>query len=168
MNKSIYLIILVLVGTNNLFAQEYERYKKLLDTTITSKNLGFDKNITVTVPFEWQEDINRDFPLIIVFDRQNLRSHNYILNTIDYLTSNEQMPSSVIISVESEQEHRYYETLHLASSEKGLALENEKFIFEELITLAEKNIMRQHLDYLLVIQDMVTSQPHSCVPELMN
>lgn len=138
MNKSFYFLILILVGTNNLFAQEYESYKKLLDTTITSKNLGFDKNITVTVPFEWQEDINHDFPLIIVFDRQNQRSHNYILNTIDYLTSNEQMPSSIIISVESQQKYRYYETLHLASSEKGLALENEEFIFEELIALAEK------------------------------
>ncbi len=137
MSKTIYFLFLILLGTNNLFAQEYERYKKLLDTTITSKNLGFDKNITITVPFEWQAEIDRDFPLIIVFDRQNQRSHNYILNTIDYLTSNEQMPSAIIISIESEQKYRYYETLHLASSEKGLALENEKFLFNELIPLAE-------------------------------
>jgi predicted alpha/beta superfamily hydrolase len=76
--------------------------------------------------------------LIIIFDRQNTRSHNFILNTIDYLSSNEQMPSSIIISVESEQNYRYLETLHKASSEKGLAEENEKFIFDELIPLAEK------------------------------
>ena len=47
------------------------------------------------------------------------------------------MPSSVIISVQSEQKYRYLETSHLASNPNGLALENEKFIFNELIPLAE-------------------------------
>jgi hypothetical protein len=138
MKKTVYLLLLILICSTNIFGQDYERYKKILDTTITSKHLGFDKNITITVPFEWQKDLNRDFPLIIIFDRQNQRSHNFILNTIDYLTSNEQMPSAIIISVESEQKYRYLETLHKASSEKGLAEENEKFLFDELIPLAEK------------------------------
>lgn len=138
MKKTACLLLPIFFFLNNLFGQEYERYKHLLDTTITSKHLGFDKNITITVPFEWQKELNRDFPLIIVFDRQNQRSHNFILNTIDYLTSNEQMPSSIIIGVESEQKYRYLETLHKATSEKGLADENEKFIFDELIPLAEK------------------------------
>lgn len=124
--------------TTSLFGQNYERYKKLVDTTLTSKHLGFDKNITITVPMEWQKDIDRNFPLIVVFDRQNERSHNYIINTIDYLTSNEQMPSSIIVSIESEQQYRYLETLHKASGKEGLALENENFIFEELIPLIEK------------------------------
>lgn len=137
MKKTIYLFLLIFISSTNLLGQDYERYKKLLDTTITSKHLGFDKNVTITVPFEWQKDVNRDFPLIIVFDRQNQRSHNFVLNTIDYLTSNEQMPSAIIISVESEQKYRYLETLYKASSEKGLAEENEKFIFDELIPLAE-------------------------------
>ena len=136
MKKISQIILLILLTINSVYSQEYERYKKLADTTIISKYLGYDKNITVTVPFEWQEDLNRDFPLIIVFDRQNRRSHNYILNTIDYLTSNEQMPSSIIISVGSER-NRFVETWHKVSGETGLALENEKFIFDELIPLAE-------------------------------
>lgn len=135
--RSIILTIFLGLLTTSLFGQNYERYKKLMDTTLTSKYLGFDKNITITVPIEWQQDINRDFPLIIVFDKQNKRSHNYILNTIDYLTSNEQMPSSIIISIESEQKYRYIETLHKESDKEGIANENEKFIFEELIPLVE-------------------------------
>ncbi len=132
-------ILTIFIGllTTSLFGQNYERYKILLDTTLTSKHLGFDKNITVTVPIEWQKDVNRNFPLIIVFDKQNERSHNYILNTIDYLTSNEQMPSSIIISIESAQKYRYIETLHKESDKDGLATENEFFLFEELIPLAE-------------------------------
>ena len=135
------LILTIFLGllSTSIFAQNYERYKKLLDTTLTSKYLGFDKNITITVPVEWQKDVNRNFPLIIVFDRQNQRSHNYILNTIDYLTSNEQMPSSILVSVESVEKHRIYETLHKASSKEGLALENENFLFDELIPLLESN-----------------------------
>lgn len=123
--------------TKSLYGQKYERYKKLIDTTLTSKYLGFSKNITITVPIEWQNDIALDFPLIIVFDKQNPRSHNYILNTIDYLTSNEQMPSSILVSVESDEEHRVYETLHKVQSKQGLAYENEQFLFDELIPLLE-------------------------------
>lgn len=124
--------------SSGLSGQNYERYKALPDTSISSKYLGFTKNISVTVPLEWQKDLDRDFPLILVFDRQNQRSHNFILHTIDYLTSNEQMPSAVIISVASEQKYRGLETLHKASDGKGLAEENEKFLFEELIPLAEE------------------------------
>jgi enterochelin esterase-like enzyme len=120
-----------------LLGQDYERYKTLLDTTVHSKNLGFDKHLTITVPFEWQKDVERNFPLIVVFDRQNQRSHNYILNTIDYLTSNEQMPSCIVVGIESEQNYRYKETLHKASSADGRAQENEKFLFEELIPMME-------------------------------
>ncbi len=138
MTRQAFLLTIFLgLLTTSLFGQKYERYKKLLDTTLTSKYLGFDKNITVTVPNEWQKDVNRNFPLIIVFDKQNQRSHNYILNTIDYLTSNEQMPSSIIISIESEQKYRYIETLHKESDKDGLAKENENFLFDELIPLAE-------------------------------
>jgi predicted alpha/beta superfamily hydrolase len=136
--KHLVLIFLFSLLNTSLFAQNFERYKKLKDTVIKSTNLGFDKNISITVPIEWQKGTKNKFPIIIIFDRQNKRSHNYIINTIDYLTSNEQIPSTVIISVESER-FRYSETSYKISDSSGLALENEKFIFEELIPLAEKN-----------------------------
>lgn len=140
MVKKQYLFLLVFTLLNTfLFSQNYERYRKLKDTTISSKYLGFAKKISITVPIEWQSDVNNTFPLIVVFDKQNQRSHNYIINTIDYLTSNEQIPSSVIISVESEQRYRYIETQQKISDANGRALENEKFIFNELIPLAEKD-----------------------------
>lgn len=135
--QSVFLFIFTLF-TTTLLAQNYERYKKLKEVTISSKYLGFDKNISITVPIEWQSNMDSRFPLIIIFDKQNQRSHNYILNTIDYLTSTEQMPSSVIISVASEQRYRYMETSYKISDGNGRALENEKFLFEELIPLAEK------------------------------
>ncbi len=153
MKKSVILILSMGLLSSGLSGQNYERYKALPDTSISSKYLGFTKNISVTVPLEWQKDLDRDFPLILVFDRQNQRSHNFILHTIDYLTSNEQMPSAVIISVASEQKFRGLETLHKASDTKGLAEENEKFLFEELIPLAEEQYKASPFRLLIV---------HSC------
>ncbi len=139
MKKSFLLYLVLFLSASSLFSQNYERYKKPIDSTIFSKHLDFEKNISITLPIEWQADIDKDFPLIIIFDRQNPRSHNYIIQAIDYLTSNEQMPASVIISVESTEEYRFKETSHQVSNPNGLAMENEKFIFEKLITLAEQN-----------------------------
>jgi tetratricopeptide (TPR) repeat protein len=136
--KYLLLLLIFTSATSSLLAQNYERYKILKDTIIKSKSLGFEKKISVMVPIEWQKSSKNRFPLIIVFDKQNKRSNNYILNTIDYLTSNEQIPSSIIISVESEQRYRYLETQYKISDPNGLALENEKFIFEQLIPLAER------------------------------
>lgn len=132
------LFFITLISYLDGFSQDYERYKHLLDTTIQSSHLGFDKRITITVPFEWQKNINKDFPLIIIFDRQNQRSHQFILNTIDYLTSNEQMPSAVIVGIESIQ-HRHQETTYKSSLPNGKAEENEKFIFEELIPMIKSD-----------------------------
>lgn len=137
--RGIILLVCLLPWTLSLFSQDFERYKRLSDTTIISNFLGFNKKIGITVPLEWQKDGKSDFPVIIIFDSQNERSHNYVLNTIDYLTSNEQMPSCIIASVESQQEYRYLETLHEKSNPKGLATQNERFVFDELIPLLEKN-----------------------------
>ncbi|RQO40635.1 hypothetical protein DBR39_06755 [Chryseobacterium sp. KBW03] len=137
--KYLLLLLIFTSATSSLLAQNYERYKILKDTIINSTSLGFEKKISVMVPIEWQKKSKNKFPLIIVFDKQNKRSNNYILNTIDYLTSNEQIPSSIIISVESEQRYRYLETQYKISDPSGLALENEKFIFEQLIPLAERD-----------------------------
>ena len=150
MNRKYFVFIFIFtLISSSLFAQNYERYKKLKDTTLNSKNLGFDKNISIIVPVEWQKDIKNNFPLIIIFDKQNQRSHNYIINTIDYLTSTGQMPSSIIVSVASENRYRYIETQYKTSDSNGLAYENEKFIFDELIPLCEKNYKASNFRLLI-------------------
>ncbi|TNE52865.1 MAG: hypothetical protein EP338_13840 [Bacteroidetes bacterium] len=120
-----------------LYGQKYERYKVLKDTSLYSPSLKFERDIKVSVPIEWQSNSNQKYPLIIVFDSQNERSHGYILRTIDYLTSTEQMPSCIVVSVASTQQFRYAETLPVATNSKGLARANEHFLFQELIPLAE-------------------------------
>lgn len=134
----------------SISAQSYERYKPLPDTTIISSVLGYERKIRITVPSEYQDNLpGQQFPLMIIFDSQNKRSYNYILNTIDYLTSNEQMPSSTIIGVESTQLNRYRETQLLSNDSLGIAHLNERFIFEELIPLAREKYKAS--DFLVLI-----------------
>lgn len=132
----IFATIWIVFGTTP--SRGAERYRTLCDTTLTSTWLSAPKNITITVPKEWQQDLNQNFPLIIVFDRQNPRSHQFILSAIDYLSSTEQMPSAVIVSVESSQELRYRETVFPQTDSVSLLAANEAFLFKELIPLMEK------------------------------
>lgn len=130
--------IVLCLSFSSLPAQEYERYKKLTDTSVLSRHLGYERAISVMVPLEWQPDIDREFPLIVIFDRQNERSVGYMLQTIDYMTSNEQMPGCVVITVGSVMQHRYHETLHRATAPVGKLEDNARFLFEELIPHAEQ------------------------------
>lgn len=133
------LILLFLICTNHIFSQNYESYKKLADIAISSSNLGYYKEISLIVPKDWQPNIEKTYPLTIIFDRQNKRSHQFIINTIDYLTISDQMPSTIIVSVDSEPMKRTKETLHKKTNPSGMAEENELFIFNELIPFIEKN-----------------------------
>ncbi|UKN00978.1 hypothetical protein K6119_14680 [Paracrocinitomix mangrovi] len=137
MHKIFFLITISITVTLTAFNQNLTSYHKIKDTSFYSNKLGYNKDISITVPFEWQDDVNKDFPVIVIFDKQNQRSHQYIINTIDYLTVNDQMPSSIIVSIASDQEHRYIETLHKETSEKGKAHLNEAFLFEELFPFVE-------------------------------
>ena len=133
------LIIIFLLFANYILSQNYESYKKLADTTISSSYLGYPKNISVIVPKDWQQNIEKEYPLILIFDRQNKRSNQFTINTIEYLTINDQMPASIIVSIDSEQIKRTKETLHKKTNLEGMAEENELFIFDELIPFIEKN-----------------------------
>ncbi|MCG1036864.1 alpha/beta hydrolase-fold protein [Polaribacter sargassicola] len=132
------LILIFVFFTSYVFSQSYENYKKLVDTTLSSSYLGYNKNISITVPKDWQQNNNHTYPLTIIFDKQNKRSHQFIINTIDYLTISDQMPSTIIVSIASDRMKRTKETLHKKTNSIGQAKENELFIFNELIPLLEQ------------------------------
>lgn len=143
-------LLLITLLHNTLAAHAYERYRTLSDTTVHSSFLGYNKNLSITVPIEYQnDDPQKSYPLVIVFDRQNERSYEYILNTIDYLTSNEQMPSCIIVGVESSMETRYQETQLEISDASAFGSKNENFIFNELIPLARKNYHASNFNMLI-------------------
>ena len=46
------ILLLIFFGQfrTELCGQNYERYKKLIDTSLYSKQLGYTKTVTITVP----------------------------------------------------------------------------------------------------------------------
>jgi predicted alpha/beta superfamily hydrolase len=144
------LCILLSLAWQQLLAQEFDRYKSSFDTSLVSEKLGYQKKLSITLPVEYQSSgKSPNYPLIIIFDSQNSRSYTYLLNTIDYLTANEQMPASVIIGVESDMQNRYGETQLEISDSNAFGSKNEDFILEELIPFARQNF--QTLNYNLLI-----------------
>lgn len=70
-------------------------------------------------------------------------------STIDYLTSNDQIPASVIIGVESPMNKRFKETDLPSSNPSSLGYKNEKFVFDELVPLAKR--LYSASEFLLLI-----------------
>ena len=137
MNKTFFTFFLTILISQTLLAQEYNVYKPGIDTSFASSHLGYEKKISIVLPDDWQNNNQKKYPLIVVFDKQNSRSHNHILHTIDYLTAAEQMPRCIIISIESDNFRRINEARSPVSSENGKADLNEKYLFDEIIHLAE-------------------------------
>lgn len=137
MNKTYFSLFLTIFFSQMLLAQDYQVYKSKKDTTFVSSHLGYEKKISIILPDDWQNNNQKKYPLVIIFDRQNKRSYGQIVNTIDYLTAAEQMPRSIIIGIESDNSKRISEAKSPKSSKDGKAHLNEKFLFDEIIKLAE-------------------------------
>jgi predicted alpha/beta superfamily hydrolase len=129
-------LILLILLTSAVHSQGWESYKKLCDTSILSEYLGYEKDFTVIVPKEFRYGQRTNYPLIIVYDRQNEVNFNYMIQTMDYLTAFGQMPACVIIGVSSDNTKRISETQLKTSAANGLGEKNDRFIFKELIPLA--------------------------------
>lgn len=124
-----------------LLSQKLESYKHLQDTLWNSKNLGYERSLQIHVPLEFQKgNLQQKFPVILIFDQQNQRAYRYLLSTIDYLTSVDQMPASIIVGIQSNEIHRYYETQLSQADPQAKGEENELFILNELMPWIQKSI----------------------------
>ncbi|UPT65921.1 MAG: alpha/beta hydrolase-fold protein [Sphingobacteriales bacterium JAD_PAG50586_3] len=142
---------LLLIITIALQAQpiEISGYKQFEDLTLESANLGYKKFMRVYVPEGYDANSSKKYPLIIIFDRQNTINCTYQLQTIGYLTTFDQMPQSVIITIASHPNKRGAETTLKASNDNGLGEKNERFIMDELIPYANKNYHTNSFELLI-------------------
>lgn len=140
MNKNYLLLLCILLTSQLILGQEYYKYKPKIDTSFVSSYLGYEKKISITLPEDWQQNSKKKYPLIVIFDRQNKRSHDQIIHTIDYLTANDQMPLSIIVSIESDRYKRTNEARSLLTDTKGKSHLTERYLFQELIPFAESKL----------------------------
>lgn len=118
--------------------QSLEFYPSQIDTTFESALLGYSLPITLRLPQTWTPDADDTFPVLVVFDRQNERSHGFILRSADYLMANDHMPESILVSIEANWQQRLSQT-DLAVSERNGQMETyARMLFEELLPWIEE------------------------------
>lgn len=149
MKNIIALLLLTVCFALEAKPAEIAGYKQLEDLTIESTNLGYKKFMRVYVPEGYDANGNKKYPLLIIFDRQNAINCTYQLQTIGYLTTFDQMPQSVIITIASQPDKRGVETTLKASNDKGLGEQNEKFILDELIPYARQHYHTNSFELLI-------------------
>jgi len=57
--KKLRLILILLLFSNYIFSQNYENYKILVDTSLSSSPLEYHKKISVIVPKDWQQNLKQ-------------------------------------------------------------------------------------------------------------
>lgn len=139
---SVVLLACCILGfAHVVHGQKFESYRLLGDTIWTSTNLGYERPLQIHVPLEFQkENKQRKYPVILIFDQQNKRAYQYLLSTIDYLTSVDQMPASIIVGVQSNELYRYYETQLIQADPSAKGEQNEQFIMHELLPWIQKSL----------------------------
>jgi enterochelin esterase-like enzyme len=130
----IFMLVMV-VGTKTAAAQSYGLYsdeKLTLESEYLGEPIELNLHIPETQPYAGS--LTR-YPITIIFDSQHERTYPQIIGGFDLLTSETQVPESIIIGVP----FNIYNRKYLTSEQKiegdelfGIE-KTERFIFEELI-----------------------------------
>lgn len=132
--KYLFFFAYLLLTSTLAVSQSYESLSHQLDTALNSQFLDYSKPIQVLTPEGFSRESTNGYPLIVIFDKQNVINYDYMLHTIDYLSAFGQIPSCVIVGVEAAPKGgRYLETQLLENTEKAKGELHEQFVFEELI-----------------------------------
>lgn len=97
-------------------AQAFHALENGLDLTLESKYLGHELRFSLYLPKSRKVSDSLKYPVAIVFDRQNERTSNFTVQTIDYLTASFSIPEFIVVTIE--QRNRFFET-SVTMTEKG-------------------------------------------------
>lgn len=134
-NKLFCLTILILCVISNGFSQRYSLYS---DDKIDYQTsfLNEPSSINLHLPEAYYDAADgTKFPVIVIFDSQHNRSYPQIMSAIDLLTSETQMPESIVVGVPFNMNNRLYFTSNQKKANdslSGIERMNE-FIFSELL-----------------------------------
>ena len=140
--KAILLLIFILsLGISNIYGQAYSLYSN--DTlSIESEFLLGTVELNLHLP-ETQafSALTTKYPITIIFDSQHERTYPLMINSIDLLTSETQIPESIIVGVPFNfQNRRYLTSSQKRENDSISGIERmELFLFKELIPLIQNN-----------------------------
>lgn len=129
------LTILIFCVISNGFSQRYSLYSDdKIDYQTSFLNEPISINLHLPEAYFDAADGTK-FPVIIIFDSQHNRSYPQIMSAIDLLTSETQMPESIVVGVPFNMSNRLYFTSNQKKANDSLSgIERmNKFIFSELL-----------------------------------
>jgi enterochelin esterase-like enzyme len=142
---------LISIGVLKTFGQGYSLYsndKLLFESEYLAENIELNLHLPETNNFSAE---TTKYPITIIFDSQHERTYPQIISSFDLLTSETQIPESVIVGVPFNMQNRRYRT-----SEQKLANDTlsgiermELFLFEELLPKLQNEYKGN--DYITVI-----------------
>ncbi|MEM6516920.1 MAG: alpha/beta hydrolase-fold protein [Bacteroidota bacterium] len=151
MRRHLIFAIFILTVITNAFGQDYSLYS---NDTILIKSKYLEKNITLNLHLPETHPFSADsttYPITIIFDSQHERTYPRIISSFDLLTSETQIPESIIIGMPFNIETRRYLTSSQKNkNDKYSGIEKtELFLFSELIPRLQKEFKAN--DFITVI-----------------
>jgi enterochelin esterase-like enzyme len=135
MRTLLVLMTLILLGELKTFGQEYSLYsneKLLFESKYLGENIALNLHLPDTHNFS---AATTKYPISIIFDSQHERTYPQIISSFDLLTSETQIPESIIIGVPFNMQNRRYLTSEQKIGNDTLSgiKRMELFLFEELL-----------------------------------
>jgi hypothetical protein len=149
--KIVKLIIIVLFFTNITLGQNYLGYSNdslKIKSVFLKETISLNLHIPETFNFSAK---STKYPITIIFDSQHERTYPQIINSIDLLTNESQIPETIIIGVPFNHNDRYYLTSsHKNKNDSLSGIERiERFLFNELIPKLQKEYKAN--DYITLV-----------------
>jgi enterochelin esterase-like enzyme len=129
------VLLTICFGAGTALSRQLELYTTDF-LTIESEFLKETMQLTVHLP-ETQPFAAKTttYPIILLFDSQNERTYNHIISSIDLLTSESQIPESIIIGIPFTMQNRMYLTSSQKRQSDTLSGQErlDQFLFSEVI-----------------------------------
>lgn len=129
MMKFVVVATVGLCSSVTVYGQNYFAYENPIEKQVYSLDLKDTVKYELILPKAALVSHGIQYPVIVVFDRQNRFSYANTINTIDYLTMSMAIPNSIIlgISLDERQRNRWTRPKH----RKGMAESFMNFIVDD-------------------------------------
>lgn len=151
MRTLIILTLIIIFGIANVFGQQYSLYSNdilSIESEYLQETIDLNLHLPETQPFSAN---TTKYPITIIFDSQHERTYPLMINSIDLLTSETQIPESIIIGVPFNFQNRLYLTSSQKRGNDSLSgIERmELFLFNELLPQIQNKYKGN--DYISII-----------------
>ncbi|WP_338219112.1 alpha/beta hydrolase-fold protein [Algoriphagus sp. oki45] len=136
---------------SSLQAQNYSLYSNeqiILDSKHLQETITVNLHLPETQPYSAP---STSYPITVIFDSQHERTYPLIISSIDLLTSETQMPESIILGIPFNfQNRRYFTSSQKKINDTLSGIERmELFLFEELLPMIKTQYKGN--DYLTLV-----------------